>query len=158
MSTEADFELWHGQSPLDLVADFNQAFAPDHLTDQVIDPTILASDVARARCEFIQEEVDEMWEAYRNNDPVAFVDAIVDLQYFLYGTALALGIPLEEAFLEVHESNMAKRNADGTVTRNELGKVQKPEGWQAPDLGKVLAWARMRGSPFPTVDEMPLAA
>lgn len=147
-----DFELWQGQSPLDLVADFNQAFAPDHLTDKVIDPDILTSDLAEARMYFMQEEMDELWAAFEDKDPVAFVDAIVDLQYFLYGTALALGIPLEEAFLEVHESNMAKANADGTVTRNSVGKVLKPKGWQAPDLGRVLAWARLRGSPFPDTD------
>lgn len=145
-----DFLLWEGVSPLDEVADFNLAFAPDHLTDQVISEELLDTDIARSRVEFIQEEVDELWEAYRNNDPVEFTDAIVDLLYFLYGTALALGIPLEEAFAEVHESNMAKRNPDGSVSRNpDSGKVLKPEGWQPPNIAAVLERARERGSPFP---------
>ena len=124
-----DYYLWGGLSPLDHVADFNSTFAPDHVTDQVIDQAILATDVARSRVEFIQEEVDELWEAYRNNDPVEFVDAIVDILYFIYGTAIALGIPLEDAFEEVHDTNMAKANPDGSVTRHpDTGKVLKPEG------------------------------
>lgn len=145
-----DYELWRGQSPLDLVADFNLAFAPDHLTDTVIDDATVGTELALRRVEFIQEEMNELLDALATTDAVEFTDAIIDMLYFLYGTALALGIPLEESFLEVHESNMAKRNPDGSVTRHPVtGKVQKPEGWQAPNIAAVLERARERGSPFP---------
>jgi predicted HAD superfamily Cof-like phosphohydrolase len=142
-----DFELWTGQSPLDLVADFHQVFAPDLINTNVIDADIVAG--SEARIEFLEEEMDELRAAFENRDPVEFTDAIVDLMYFLYGTALSCGIPIEEAFAEVHATNMAKANPDGTVTRDpRTNKVLKPEGWQAPDLAAVLQRARERGSPF----------
>ena len=126
---------------MDDVADFHVAFdAP--IAETVINEEILASDLARRRIEFQQEEMDEMWEAYHNNDPVAFADAVVDQLYFLYGTALALGIPLEACWNEVHRSNMAKIWPDGKVHKNpETGKVLKPDDWQEPNLALVLALA-----------------
>jgi len=132
-------KLWNGPSPLDMVAEFHRAF--DHpISTTTITDDALASDLAFHRMDFHQEELDEMWEAMRNNDPVEFVDAVVDLLYFLYGTALALGIPLEAAFREVHRSNMDKVWPDGTVRHHpETHKVLKPDGWQAPDLRRVLA-------------------
>jgi predicted HAD superfamily Cof-like phosphohydrolase len=147
-----DFDLWQGQSPLDQVADFHHTFSHPIATE-VISADALATDLAFARMDFMQEEMDEMWEAIRNNDPVEFTDAVVDLLYFLYGTALALGIPLELAFNEVHGTNMAKANPDGSVNRREDGKILKPEGWVAPNLAAVLAYARAAGTPFVQADE-----
>ena len=56
--------------------------------------------------------------------------------YVEIGTALQLGIPLDRVWTEVHRSNMAKV-ADGVVL-NEMGKVQKPEGWEPPDVEKAV--------------------
>ena len=43
----------------------------------------------------------------------------------------------DDAFNEVHRSNMAKL-VDGKVLRREDGKVLKPEGWQPPQLAQFL--------------------
>lgn len=43
-----------------------------------------------------------------------------------------------KAWKEVTRSNMAKISPSGKVIKNLQGKVQKPEGWTAPDLLTVL--------------------
>ena len=67
-----------------------------------------------------------------------FADGIVDSIYVLCQAAYMFDIPLKEAFLEVHRSNMRKVGADGTVKRREDGKILKPEGWTPPNLWEVL--------------------
>lgn len=145
-----DFDLWQGQSPLDLVADFHHAFNhPIATTPITLD--VLMSDLAEHRCDFIQEEVDEMWAARRDGDVVKFVDSLQDLKYFIYGTELALGIPSEPCFLAVHGSNMDKRQPDGSVKYDPVSnKVQKPEGWVGPEdrIAEILIDAHEAGSPF----------
>jgi len=75
---------------------------PDEIT------TILREDL-------IQEELDEL----HNSDELHEVaDAIGDLLYVVYGTAIAYGIDIEPIFAEIHRSNMSKfidgyRRADG---------------------------------------------
>jgi hypothetical protein len=44
---------------------------------------------------------------------------------------------LLELFHEVANSNLAKKKPDGTVDLKD-GKIQKPEGWSKPELGKIL--------------------
>lgn len=53
-------------------------------------------------------------------------------------------LPFEAGWAEVHGSNMAKLQPDGTVLRREDGKVIKPDGWLPPDLGRVIADDRSR--------------
>jgi predicted HAD superfamily Cof-like phosphohydrolase len=62
---------------------------------------------------------------------------LADLLYVVYGTAEELGIPLEHVFHEVHKSNMSKSNPDGTVSRNDFGKVLKPPTYVKPDLSFI---------------------
>lgn len=56
------------------------------------------------------------------------------------GVAALFGIPLEECFTYVHEKgNMTKLGADGKPIKNPVtGKIVKPEGWVAPDLGAIV--------------------
>jgi hypothetical protein len=67
-----------------------------------------------------------------------FADGIVDSIYVLCQAAYMFDIPLKEAFLEVHRSNMRKVGADGTIKRRADGKILKPEGWTPPNLWEVL--------------------
>ena len=50
---------------------------------------------------------------------------LADILYVVYGTAVALGLPLEEGFKEVHRSNLSKLDADGKPILREDGKVLK---------------------------------
>jgi predicted HAD superfamily Cof-like phosphohydrolase len=86
------------------------------------------------RMELLNEEMREAYEAIAKNDPEEFLDALVDLMYFIYGTALVFNYDIDEAFRRVHEANMHKLGPDGKVSYREDGKVLKPEGWVAPVL------------------------
>ena len=89
------------------------------------------------REKLLEEEFNEYMRAELNDDLVEIANALADIIYIACGTAVSYGIPLDDIFAEVHRSNMAKL-VDGKVIRREDGKVQKPEGWTAPDIRSVL--------------------
>jgi hypothetical protein len=62
-------------------------------------------------------------------------DGIVDAIYVLIGAAITYGIDIRPVWQAVHAANMAK---EGGATRED-GKVQKPPGWQPPDIAGILA-------------------
>jgi predicted HAD superfamily Cof-like phosphohydrolase len=95
------------------------------------------------RRKLITEEFNELSDAEYANDLVEVADAIADIIYIACGTAVSYGIPLDDVFAEVHRSNMAKL-VDGKVIRREDGKVQKPEGWTAPDIKSVLEKSHLK--------------
>lgn len=57
-----------------------------------------------------------------------------DLLYVVYGTAVALGIDLEEAFRRVHQSNMSKLGVDNRPIFRDDGKVLKGPNYFEPDM------------------------
>ena len=89
------------------------------------------------RINLLQEEFNEYLNAEENANLVEIADALADIIYIACGTAVSYGIPLDDIFEEVHASNMAKL-VDGKVIRRADGKVQKPEGWQPPDIKRIL--------------------
>jgi predicted HAD superfamily Cof-like phosphohydrolase len=91
----------------------------------------------KLRVKLLKEEFIEYMDGESFNDIVEVADALADIIYIACGTAVSYGIPLDRVFTEVHRSNMAKL-VDGKVIRREDGKIQKPEGWTAPDVEGVL--------------------
>ena len=91
----------------------------------------------KLRVKLLREEFREYLDGESFNDIVEVADALADIIYIACGTAVSYGIPLDRVFTEVHRSNMAKL-VDGKVIRREDGKIQKPEGWSAPDVEGVL--------------------
>ena len=89
------------------------------------------------RMKLITEEFNELCDAEEANDLVEIADALADIIYIVCGTAVSYGIPLDDIFEEVHASNMAKL-VDGKVIRRADGKIQKPEGWEPPDIERIL--------------------
>ena len=67
---------------------------------------------------------------------VELSDGIVDTIYVLCQLARTFGVPLNDAWDEVHASNMAKV-VGGKVIRREDGKILKPEGWKPPALWDI---------------------
>lgn len=91
------------------------------------------------RKKLINEEYRELKGAIYRRDLVAVADAIADLNYVLIGTALEFGIPLDRVWDEVQRSNMAKVDqVTGKVIRRADGKILKPEGWQQPQICRIL--------------------
>jgi predicted HAD superfamily Cof-like phosphohydrolase len=86
------------------------------------------------RASLIEEEARETVEAIRAGDLLGAIDGMCDVLCVIYGTAAEFGVDLAPFWDEVHRTNMAK--AGGPV--REDGKRLKPEGWQPPDLSRVL--------------------
>ncbi len=115
--------------------EFNQAFEIPKLEQ----PGLSDSDLIELRIKLLTEEVQEYAEAARAGDMVEILDALADIGYILAGTIINHGMQdiYDDAFDEVHRSNMAKL-VDGKVHRRDDGKVLKPEGWQPPNLSQFL--------------------
>ena len=115
--------------------EFNEAFDIPKLDR----PGLGTEEMIELRIKLLREEVEEYAEAARAGDMVEVLDALADIGYILAGTVINHGMQhiFDDAFNEVHRSNMAKL-VDGKVIRREDGKVLKPEGWQAPQLAQFL--------------------
>lgn len=61
---------------------------------------------------------------------------LADLQYVLSGMVVSLGIPMEEVFNRVHNSNMSKL-VDGKPIKREDGKFLKGPNYKKPDLSDL---------------------
>ena len=112
-----------------MVADFHRQFglsAPEQLD--------LAHFPGELRVCLIREEAGEFAAAVRDQDVPEMIDALCDLLYVTYGAAVALGVDLEPFFEEVHRTNLAKVGG----SRRADGKWMKPEGWQPPNLKRLL--------------------
>lgn len=87
----------------------------------------------------INEEVEELWEANAAADKVECLDALLDIIVVAVGAIHSLGARGEEAWEEVMKTNLAKIDpATGKVRKRADGKVLKPEGWKAPELGPFI--------------------
>jgi predicted HAD superfamily Cof-like phosphohydrolase len=116
--------------------EFNQAFDIPKLDS----PDIGSEELIELRIKLLREEVEEYAEAARTGDLVEVLDALADIGYILAGTILNHGMQniYDDAFDEVHRSNMAKL-VDGKVLRREDGKVMKPQGWTPPQLAQFVS-------------------
>jgi predicted HAD superfamily Cof-like phosphohydrolase len=90
------------------------------------------------RLSLIQEELDELTKAMKENDILEVADALTDILYVTYGAGHAFGIDLDKCFDEVQRSNMSKLSRDGKPIYNENGKVMKGPGYFKPDLSKFI--------------------
>lgn len=142
------------QSPYEMVRDFHEAFK--HHVRTTPDTGQVVEKVRDLRIELIREEFEELCEAalgkevwvmiehkpggsiMNKPDIVGVADALADIMYVVSGMALVYGIDLDAVFEEVHRSNMNKLGPDGKPIYRDDGKVTKPEGWEPPNIAKVL--------------------
>jgi predicted HAD superfamily Cof-like phosphohydrolase len=94
--------------------------------------------VVQLRVDLIEEELNELKEAIKNNDLVEVADALTDILYVTYGAGHSFGVDLDKCFDEVQRSNMSKLGEDGNPIYNESGKVMKGPNYSAPDLKKII--------------------
>jgi predicted HAD superfamily Cof-like phosphohydrolase len=93
-------------------------------------PTLLDAGTLLTRGRLIVEESAEFLKAASNSDMVEMVDALCDILYVTYGTAVGLGVDLEPVFAEVQRSNMTK----GDGGQDLAGKVRKGPSFSPPDI------------------------
>ena len=85
-----------------------------HLWEGEKAPDLTLDDVRKRKAELLKE--------------------LSDLLYVVFGMAVTFDLPIAEAFLRVHESNMSKLGEDGKPLYREDGKVLKGPNYKAPDL------------------------
>lgn len=93
-------------TPLNDVAEFHRTFNMPILEV----PTIPDEARCALRINLLQEELDELKEAIKENDITAVADALSDIQYVLSGAILEFGLAskFKALFEEVQRSNMSK--------------------------------------------------
>ena len=94
--------------------------------------------IVQLRIDLIEEELNELKEAIKNNDLVEVADALTDILYVTYGAGHSFGVDLDKCFDEVQRSNMSKLGEDGNPIYNDSGKVMKGPKYFAPNLKKIV--------------------
>ena len=97
-------------------------------------PTTLSQKDVFKRTVLIKEELDELKDALYEYDLLKIADAIADLLYVVYGTAVECGLDIEPIFKEVHRSNMTKKGG----YLNDIGKWVKPPTYEEPVLLPII--------------------
>ena len=95
--------------------------------------------INKLRISLIEEELDELKLAIKENNIKEVADALTDILYVTYGAGHAFGINLDKCFEEVQSSNMSKLGEDGRPIYNDKGKVMKGPNYFKPDLNKFVA-------------------
>lgn len=90
------------------------------------------------RTKFMREELEEFEQAIADGDDVKAFDALLDLTYVVFGTALMMGITpavWHRGFSKVHKCNMTKVRVKvlSDSKRSSKFDVIKPEGWVGPE-------------------------
>ena len=87
----------------------------------------------------IEEEFNELVTAEQADDRVEQLDALIDILVVTIGAIHSMGADAEGAWKEVMRTNFAKIDHEtGKVRKREDGKVLKPLGWTAPNLGPFI--------------------
>jgi len=91
---------------LKLVSEFHKKFH----TPVLDGPSLIPSSRSSFRYNLMKEEVEEYGSGVQNNDLENITKELCDILYAAYGTILEHGLQdvIEEAFEEVHNSNMSK--------------------------------------------------
>ncbi len=126
-------------NPFEDVKKFMEIAHPDKISSIPRIPPQAIDDL----CEnLINEELKELREADENEDLVEMADAIADLIWVLVCKAMCYGIPLTRVWAEVARTNLAKFPDGKVIRRPSDGKIMKPEGWQPPDIKRILEEAK----------------
>jgi phosphoribosyl-ATP pyrophosphohydrolase len=113
--------------------------------------------------DLIDEEMNELCNAYGVNDVVEMADGAIDLIYVTIGLLHSMGLDPQALWDEVQRSNMSKflveacvfcgtkgcEHCNGTgeffkVLRREDGKILKGPKYKAPDLSSIVT-EQLRG-------------
>lgn len=87
------------------------------------------------RLSYILEEFMELDDAMHHSDRLKVFDAMLDIMYFVYGTAVMFGFTtnqMEAGWDEIQRVNMTKIRVPG------MDKIQKPANYTPPNLQRCL--------------------
>ena len=111
---------------LNQVAEFHRTFNAPILTN----PTIPSEKRCELRVSLLQEELNELSQAIKDNNIIEIADALCDLQYVLSGAVLEFGLgeKFVELFNEVQRSNMSKACSSEDEAIKTVDFYQKKDG------------------------------
>jgi len=91
-----------------------------------------------SRMRLIFEEYGELADAVLSDNLVEILDGAADLIYVVLGTVHVFGLSevFDEVWQVVHSSNMKK--LENKITLDSNGKIRKPEGWEKPNIQRIL--------------------
>ena len=126
---------------LNQVADFHRTFNAPILET----PQIPSEQRCELRVNLLQEELNELSQAIKDNDLVEIADALCDIQYVLSGAVLEFGLgeKFVELFNEVQRSNMSKAcdtQQEALITLSHYKKKDGTEGYYKEINGKWLVY------------------
>ena len=101
-------------------------------------PTLLTVEEADLDLDLIEEEYQELLEAWGDQNITGIFDALIDLQYVINGMGVHMGLPMEEGWAEVQRSNMSKLDENGEPIYREDGKVLKSDLYSPPNLQEII--------------------
>lgn len=131
---------------MSVVEEFHRAFG--HTSPP--GPTRPDHGLVRLRMRLIREEYEEVMAdlkrllardlSYDESVDILrdLLKELADLRYVLEGCAVAFGLDIDAAFIEVHRSNMSKLGADGRPILREDGKVLKGPQYREPDIESLV--------------------
>ena len=119
-----------------LVNAFHRAFGLPRRRSPTVEGVERAMFELRTR--LLDEETAEFADAAAREDLVGMADALADVVYVAYGSALTFGIDLDAVLREVHRSNMSKLDSAGRPILRDDGKVLKSPSYFRPDVARVL--------------------
>jgi predicted HAD superfamily Cof-like phosphohydrolase len=111
---------------LNQVADFHRTFNAPILDT----PQIPSEQRCELRVNLLQEELNELAQAIKDNDIVEIADALCDIQYVLSGAVLEFGLgdKFVELFNEVQRSNMSKACSTEEEAQRTLEHYKQKDG------------------------------
>lgn len=101
-------------------------------------PAFPNNNERKLRRDLLIEEFAEYCKGEDEDNIVEVADALGDMLYIIYGTAVSYGIPIDEVFAEIHASNLSKLDENGLPIFRADGKVLKGPNYFKPDIAKIL--------------------
>jgi predicted HAD superfamily Cof-like phosphohydrolase len=94
------------------VVEFHTVF--EHPMRSVPEPNIFDIDpkLVTSRISFIESEIDEFKDAFRDHDSVEMADALCDILYFSYGTGVCFGVDMSHTnkeYFDLYETTMSPK-------------------------------------------------
>lgn len=126
------------------VAEFHRVFDLPTGTEPSAE---IDAKLAGLRNKLMTDEVEELLDAVEHRDIEAIADALGDIVYVAYGTALTYGIDLDAVFREIHRANLSKLGADGRPLVREDGKVRRSDRYVPPNIAAALGRGNSSRSP-----------
>jgi len=126
---------------LNQVGEFHKTFQAPILDK----PQIPSEQRCELRVSLLQEELNELSQAIKDNDIVEIADALADIQYVLSGAVLEFGLgeKFVDLFNEVQRSNMSKACSsiqEALATLSHYKQKDGTEGYYKEVNGKYIVY------------------